>query len=52
MFEAVGYEIKKLERVAYANITCEGLSRGGWRNLSKSEVASLYRLAGIDKDRY
>jgi 23S rRNA pseudouridine2605 synthase len=48
MFEAVGCEVKKLERVAFAGITCEGLSRSGWRYLSKEELATLKRIAGSD----
>jgi 23S rRNA pseudouridine2605 synthase len=52
MFEAIGYAIKKLERVAFADITCEGLSRGGWRYLSNAELTSLRRLAGIDLKRF
>jgi len=41
MFESFGYEIEKLERVAYDNITCEGLKRGGWRFLSDNELRIL-----------
>ena len=33
MFEALGYHVKKLDRVAYAGITYEGLKRGAWRRL-------------------
>lgn len=51
MFEAIGYDIEKLERVAYANITCEGLTRGGWRHLTKTELNILKRQAGIEERR-
>jgi len=44
MFEALGYEIEKLDRVAYAGITYEGLKRGEWRHLKKSEVQLLQEL--------
>ncbi|MFN0157866.1 MAG: pseudouridine synthase [Bacteroidota bacterium] len=47
MFELFGYEIKKLDRVAYGPITKDGLARGEVRSLSKSEVRSLKKLAGI-----
>ena len=47
MFEAVGYKIAKLDRVAYADITYEGLKRGSWRNLSKGEIAGLREIAGL-----
>jgi 23S rRNA pseudouridine2605 synthase len=48
MFEAVGYIIEKLERVAYGDITCEGLARGRWRHMTKAELTLLKRLAGIN----
>jgi 23S rRNA pseudouridine2605 synthase len=41
MFEALGYVVEKLDRVAYAGITAEGLRRGGWRYLTKGEVKKL-----------
>ncbi|HYQ85982.1 MAG TPA: pseudouridine synthase [Bacteroidota bacterium] len=44
MFEALGYEVEKLDRVAYAGITYEGLKRGEWRHLKKSEVEHLREL--------
>jgi pseudouridine synthase len=47
MFEALGYEIEKLDRVAYAGITYEGLKRGEWRYLKRSEVRRLEARAGV-----
>lgn len=41
MFEALGYVVKKLDRVAYGEITYEGLRRGEWRYLNKKEIESL-----------
>jgi len=41
IFEKLGYEVKKLERVRYANITSDGLKRGEWRRLKSSEVLRL-----------
>jgi 23S rRNA pseudouridine2605 synthase len=43
MFEALGYVVKKLDRVAYAGITAEGLRRGGWRYLTKGELKTLMK---------
>ena len=43
MFESFGYEIEKLERVAYDFITSEGLKRGEWRYLTNNEVNQLKR---------
>ncbi|MBM2841631.1 MAG: Pseudouridine synthase [Bacteroidetes bacterium] len=47
MFEALGYEVKKLDRVAYGPVTKEGLARGGTRSLTRQEVRKLKELAGI-----
>ncbi len=47
MFESLGYEIKKLDRVAYGPITKDGLARGEVRGLSRTEVRSLRKLAGL-----
>ncbi|MEK7249741.1 MAG: pseudouridine synthase [Bacteroidota bacterium] len=47
MFESLGYEVKKLDRVAYGPITREGLSKGETRSLTKSEVRRLKEMAGI-----
>jgi len=50
MFEALGYEIEKLDRIAYGGITYEGLKRGAWRYLRKSEVRRLEEAAGINPE--
>jgi pseudouridine synthase len=50
MFEALGYHVKKLDRVAYAGITYEGLKRGGYRRLTKGELRSLRQIAGLSVD--
>lgn len=47
MFESFGYEVEKLDRVAYADITYEGLSKGEWRHLTKPEVKKLMDVAGL-----
>ncbi len=43
MFEALGYKIKKLDRVYFAGLTKKNLPRGKWRFLSDSEVSILKR---------
>ena len=41
MFEALGYEVKKLDRVYFAGLTKKSLERGKWRILSPKEVSIL-----------
>ncbi len=41
LFEAVGYKVRKLDRVYFAGLTKKGLQRGEWRHLTPQEVASL-----------
>ena len=48
MFERRGYEIKKLDRVAYGDITVEGLRRGEWRYLTKTELVNLRKLIDMN----
>ncbi len=43
MFEALGFKIKKLDRVYFAGLTKKNLPRGKWRFLSDSEVSILKR---------
>lgn len=45
MFETLGFEVKRLDRVAYAGLQAGELHRGEWRYLSRNEVRELYRLA-------
>ena len=45
MFETLGFEVKRLERVAYAGLTAGDLRRGDWRYLSRKEVQELQHLA-------
>lgn len=44
MFSTLGFEVKRLDRVAYAGLTPGDLRRGEWRFLSRKEVEKLYRL--------
>lgn len=50
MFEAFGYQIDKLDRVAYADISYEALPRGQFRYLTKREVRALKEIAGIEEE--
>ncbi|MBP6573089.1 MAG: pseudouridine synthase [Flavobacteriales bacterium] len=43
MFEAMGYEVVKLDRVLFAGLTKKDLQRGHWRHLSDKEVTLLKR---------
>lgn len=50
MFEALGYEIKKLDRIAYGHITTQGLKRGEWRYLTKKEIDLFKKSFKGDKE--
>ena len=45
MFSTLGYEVKRLDRTAYAGLRAERLRRGEWRYLTPGEVKQL-RLEG------
>lgn len=42
IFEYLGYEVKKLDRINYAGLTKKGLLIGEWRYLTAQEVEQLY----------
>ena len=44
IFESLGYEVVKLDRAVYANLTKKDLPRGRWRFLEESEVIQLKHL--------
>lgn len=44
MFEAIGFDVKKLRRVRFACVSCEGMSKGDYRPLRPHEVKMLYSL--------
>ncbi len=44
IFEHLGYEVIRLDRVMYAGLTKKDLPRGNWRHLSKAEVIRLKHL--------
>ncbi|WP_028787447.1 pseudouridine synthase [Terrimonas ferruginea] len=41
IFEAVGYDVKKLDRVMFAGLTKKNIERGKWRFLTEKEVRDL-----------
>jgi pseudouridine synthase len=47
MFETLGFEVRRLDRVAYAGLKAGDLRRGDWRYLSRREVQLLNQQAGI-----
>jgi 23S rRNA pseudouridine2605 synthase len=46
MFEAIGHDVRQLDRVSYAGLTSLGVPRGSWRFLTKDEVLWLRRQTG------
>ncbi|UAY57421.1 rRNA pseudouridine synthase [Arachidicoccus terrestris] len=50
IFEHLGYEVKKLDRVMFAGLTKKNVERGKWRYLSEKEIRVLkYMNAGGTK---
>lgn len=47
MFEAVGYDVKQLDRKVFADLSTSGLPRGKYRVLKPSEVNHLKRITGM-----
>jgi 23S rRNA pseudouridine2605 synthase len=41
LFEHLGYEVNRLDRVVFAGLTKKDLPRGHWRHLSRQEVINL-----------
>lgn len=46
LFEALGHDVRQLDRVSYAGLTPVGVPRGSWRFLTKDEVLWLRRQTG------
>jgi len=44
IFEHLGYDVVKLDRVVYANLTKKDLPRGRWRFLDEKEIIQLKHL--------
>lgn len=51
IFEHLGYEVKKLDRVIFAGLTKKDLPRGRWRFLTEAEVNLLKVSTGAGKKR-
>lgn len=43
LFEKLGYDVRKLDRVYFAGLTKKNLQRGKWRYLSEKEISMLKR---------
>jgi 23S rRNA pseudouridine2605 synthase len=41
LFKQLGYFVDKLDRINFSGLTLRGLPRGGWRYLTKQEIARL-----------
>ena len=50
MFEALGYQVVKLKRLTYANLTLSKVPSGKYRKLTLKEVKILYNYAKKDKE--
>ncbi len=49
MFEALGYETKRLKRMQMGPLRVKGLKRGEWRHLSQTERHILHQAVGLEK---
>jgi len=47
LFEAVGYNVRQLDRKFFAGISVSGMDRGKYRNLKDKEIKDLKKLVGI-----
>lgn len=47
MFESLGFEVIRLDRIRYGFLTREGLKRGEWRTLKSSEVLTLKEMVKL-----
>jgi 23S rRNA pseudouridine2605 synthase len=48
ILEALGYDVKGLERISFAGLTTQGVPRGRWRNLTRPEVNHLKQQVGFE----
>jgi len=51
IFESLGYEVMKLDRVLYAGLTKKNLPRGKWRFLTEKEIIFLKYFTANKKDK-
>lgn len=49
IFAALGYEVERLDRKAYAGVSSRGLGRGEYRHLTQMEVRALEQLVKLDR---
>lgn len=47
IFEEFGYNVRKLDRKYYANLSTSGLKRGEFRHLTKKEVSAIRKMVGL-----
>ena len=47
MFEKLGHEVKRLERIRYAGLTAAGVRPGKWRFLNEKEIFRLYKSVNL-----
>jgi hypothetical protein len=46
LFEALGYDVRKLDRFYYAGLTKKELARGAFRDLTQREIVMLKHFTG------
>jgi 23S rRNA pseudouridine2605 synthase len=49
MGEATGFPVMRLARLAFAQITAEGLRPGEWRHMTREELVQLKKTYGVPK---
>ncbi len=49
MFEALGHDVEKLDRIVYAGLTLSGVRRSEYRSLTRDEVVALRRRVKLDR---
>ncbi|MDB4933054.1 MAG: Ribosomal large subunit pseudouridine synthase [Labilithrix sp.] len=49
MGEATGFLVMRLARIAFAQITAEGLRPGEWRHMTREELVQLKKTYGVPK---
>ncbi len=47
MFSMLGYHVKHLKRIRFADISCEGMRTGSWRYLNRKEITKLKKKVGL-----
>jgi 23S rRNA pseudouridine2605 synthase len=51
IFESLGYEVMKLDRVLYAGLTKKNLPRGKWRFMTEKEIIFLKYFVSNKKEK-